>query len=66
MSTSKLDLRPNSKFLVLVDKELLKIEFSFRHKEMSNRIIICPDFGGKTFIMVAWRFCSNHRDLAET
>ena len=66
ISTSKLALMPNSKFLVLVEKELLKIEFSFRYKEMSNRITICPDFGGKIFTMVAWRFCSNHRDLAET
>ena len=53
ISTSKLALMPNSKFLVLVEKELLKIEFSFRYKEMSNRIIICPDFGEEIFIMVA-------------
>ena len=52
ISTSKLALMPNSKFLVLVEKELLNVEFSFRYKEMSNRIIICPDFGGKIFMMV--------------
>ena len=44
---------PNSKFLALAEKELLKIEFSFRYKEMSNRIIICPDFGEKIFKMIA-------------
>ena len=53
ISTWKLVLMPNFKFLVLLEKELLKIEFSFRYKEMSNRIIICPDFDGKLFIMVA-------------
>ena len=53
ISTSKLGLTPNSKFLVLVEKELLKIECSFQYKEMSNGIIICPDFGGKIFIMVS-------------
>ena len=53
ISTSKLASTPNSKFLVLVEKELLKIEFSFRYTEMSNWTIICPDFGGKIFIMVA-------------
>ena len=40
----KLALMPNSKFLLLVEKKLLKVEFSFRYKEMSNRIIICPDY----------------------
>ena len=53
ISTSKLAFTPNSKFLVLVEKELLEIEFSFRYKEMSNRIIIGLDFGGKIFIMLA-------------
>ena len=53
ISTSVLALTPNSKFLVLVKKELLKIEFSLRYKKMFNRIIICQDFGGKIFIMVA-------------
>ena len=53
ISTWKLVLMPNFKFLVLLEKELLKIEFSFRYKEMPNRIIICPDFDGKLFIMVA-------------
>ena len=53
ISTSKLALMPDSKILVLVEKELLNLEFSFQYKEMSNRIVICADFGGKIFIMVA-------------